>query len=226
MKKLIALLLVALQITVMCACGDTDKAAVTETTAPQKETESLDKIDKEKEFSAGSLDGQKYESEFVGIGCELDSEWTFYDEEQIAELNKTAMEMAGEEYKNAVENIEVIYDMFAVDSAGINNVSVTLEKGDVNEIEKADINEYYENVISSIKANFTSMGCTNISSEVVTMNVGDKPTKLIKTSAEANGAVLNQTYFLIKCNGYMANITTTAIGEDKCEEILAKFYWI
>lgn len=229
MRKLIALLLVILQISVMCACGNTDEPASTEPASTEpavEETGILSEIDKEKEFSQGVTEGQTYKSEFVGIGCELDSDWLFYDEEKIAELNKTAMEMAGEDYKNAVSNIEVVYDMFAVDSTGLNNVSVTLEKGDISEIEKVNLTEYYENVISSAKANFTSMGCTNISCEVVTLNIDNKPVQLIKTKAEANGTMMNQTYFSKKCNGYMANVTTTTFGEDKCEEILAKFYWL
>ena len=53
----------------------------------------------DKDFLLGTVNGNVYENSFIGIGCELDKNWNFYNEEQILEVNDMTKDMVGEDYK-------------------------------------------------------------------------------------------------------------------------------
>lgn len=211
MKKLIAFLLLLTMTFTFCACqGDN----------PAQQPIA------EKEFSLGVTSGDTYESEFIGIGCELEDGWTFYSEEQIKQLNSAATDMAGEEYQKLVEQATVVYDMYACDASQLNNININLEKAEPSEIESLNFKENFELLAPTITQTFENMGYTNAEYEVTTVNVDGKTLDALRTTAEIQGIKMYQAVFSVKCNGYIASAAVTTYYEDTINDILDRFYWL
>lgn len=179
-----------------------------------------------KEFSMGTVSGNEYKNEFIGLGFKLDDGWSFYSDEQIRELNSAAFDMAGEDFKELVEQASIVYDMFATDSEGMNSVNVNLEKMDAEQLETFDIAKNYELAIPTLTEAYENMGCENITCEIKKIMVDGEQVDSMSTVAEVYGIKLYQTAFQKKCDGYLANVTVATAIEDTTAELIDNFYWI
>ena len=231
MKKLLALLLVLVMVFSFAACGrDSDSPDEDDIRGEQIENNDLkDKtssVSSEAEFSLGATTGLTYESKFIGIGCKLDSDWSFYSDEQIKELNSVTTEVAGEEYAEMMKNATVVYDMFAAQSDQLANVNVVLEKADKNTLKDLDVAENFNKTIPTLKETFENMGYTGLTYEVGTVTIDGKEFTCLNTSAEISGTKMVQKAIGIKCNGYLATVTVTAFGENDANDIINKFYLV
>ena len=63
---------------------------------------------------------------FVGIGCQLSDDWTYYTDEQLAELSGVVAE-SSEEMQKAMEDGKSTYDMFASAMEGLVTINVVYE---------------------------------------------------------------------------------------------------
>ena len=189
----------------------------TTTSAPQNDDE---------EFSTGAVNGLTYRNKFIGLGCNLDSGWTFYSDAQIKQLNNIAADMAGEEYKEALKNATVIYDMYAVSSNQQDNINVNLEKVNPVQLAALDIAENFNTLLPLLKSSLENMGCQNITHENTTVKIGGKSFNCLKLTSDINGMKMYQTLIAKKCDGYLANITITAFDEATINNLISKFFLV
>ena len=180
----------------------------------------------EEELALGSNDGNVYESKFIGIGYQLDEDWSFYTDEQIMELNNATADLAGEEYQEMLKDAEVVYDMFAVDENGLDNINVNLEKVNPIQLLALDIVRNYETVITMMQSAYENMGYSNFEYEICTINVDGKEVDAVRVSAEINDVQMYQVLFMKKCSGYAANIAVTTYFEDATAHVLDNIYWL
>ncbi|MBQ6808077.1 MAG: hypothetical protein IJP07_02780 [Firmicutes bacterium] len=213
MKKFISCLLAFVLLLCFAACTNEGQSAK-EQTIPREE----------REFSLGRVDGNIYESEFIGIGCTLDQEWSFYSEEQIKTLNNVAEDMLPEDFLEAVKDVMVIYDMYALGENQLDTISVNLEKVDKTALAALDLSENYEKAIPILMQSFENMGYTDVSYEISSLRVEDQDFPSLRTCVKANGVTVYQEAFSIKCNGYIANVTLTAYNEDNIDALVENFY--
>ncbi|MBQ8539641.1 MAG: hypothetical protein IJ433_08320 [Ruminococcus sp.] len=214
MKKLLALLLSVMMIFSVTACGST--TSEDEIRGEQKTSEEA--------YSAGSVDGLKYESTFIGIGCNLPENWSFYTDEQIRELNNVTTDAAGEEYEKLMQDAQLVYDMYAVNNNNVDSINVNLEKVDSVTLLALDMKDYYEHSVDSIETAYTNMGATNFDYTIGKVTIDGEEFDSLDVVAEINGTKLYQTAFAKKCSGYVANITITSIDEATVKSILDSFY--
>ena len=207
MKRFLILILTAAMLLSLSACS-----LLTETPEP--------------EFTLGTVEGNVYTNEFIGIGCTLGSEWTFASEEQIKEQNSVAADLAGEEYREMMENSTVVYDMFATHSNQINTIVVNLEKVDKVQLAVVDLGEYLENSVAPIKQSLGNMGFTNITHNIGSVKLGEKEVTCLNIISEIGEFSMYQTVVAIKCNGYLACVTFSGDGEGAIQDALACFYWL
>ncbi len=212
MKKLFAAALALAMLLSLAAC--TPSGNITE---PGVQPE-------EKEFSLGTITNYTYVSDFIGISCNIDRDWRFYTDAEIRQLNNITEEMAGEEYKEAVKNADVIFDMFATSNDGLENLNVTLEKVNPHTLELIKIENNYIGVMPTLKSSFENMGCTDIKMELGKCTMYGKEFPCLNTSAKINGIEMYQTLISIKCNGYLASISITSFAENNISSILQFFY--
>ena len=100
MKKIISLLLVLVMAISISACS----GEKSEKTTPEKPTEEatqevstevitqepIEAVESAEEFSLGTVNGNVYTNEFIGIEFTADSDWKYKTDEEMAEVNKIA----------------------------------------------------------------------------------------------------------------------------------------
>lgn len=201
-KKVIALVLAMLMLAGLAACG---------TGAPKKE------------FTLGTITGNKYENSFIGIACNLPSDWSMLTQEEVKAQNEQALGMMGEEYANAIANATIIYEMFATHENMTDTVNVNMEKltGAA-----AALNEeaYAKLSIESLKSALESMGLTVTSATVGTVSFAGKDRTCINIEGEFMGIPVYEVVVCMKCGNYMAVISTCTWSANTCDQILANFY--
>ena len=180
----------------------------------------------DKELSLGEVTGKKYESDFIGIGFTLPDDWTFYTDEQIKEMNNYVGDIAGQDYKDMIKNASVVYDMMATSSTLTDNVIVTLEKIPNVQLAVLDLSKTLENSFNSIKSSFENMGYKNITHKITTITIDGKDFTGMQISATLAGQTMNQTSFVIKCNGYLASMAVTTFATTGTDPLMANFYLI
>lgn len=178
------------------------------------------------EFSLGTTDGLVYENSFIGLGCTLPGDWTFYSDEEIKQLNNLTADVMGEEYEALMESAQVVYDMYATDATGSSNINVSLEKIDNRMLAGVEVGDIYAQNAPLFEEMYTSMGCSNVKAELITFDIDGEEFAGIYISAEMGGMNLYQKCFGVKCNGYLASIAITAYGEDITDTVLANFYLV
>ncbi len=175
------------------------------------------------ELSLGSTSGNRWENEFIGIGCKLDENWTFMTDEEIRELNQFTADMAGEELKEAMESADLIYDMAAMYADGVTNVNVNLEKLS-GAAALIDEETYVGLSEGKLEEALTSMGLENIQTSSEEITFAGKSHYCIYVEGEMSGAKLYEAVVAVKCSGYMSCISVATWGEDIIEELLGCFY--
>ena len=204
MKRFFTLILAAAMLTSLASC----------TPAP------------EPEFTVGTVEGSVYENPFIGIGCNLSDEWTYFTNEQIMQQNNVAAELAGEEYKKMMANATVFADMFASHSDQVSTVGVNIEKIDKVELAVLNIKSYLESAVPSIEQSLGNMGFVNITHSIGTVKLGDTDMTCLNVVSSLGEFKMYQTIVAIKCNGYLACITFSGDSTESIDSALSNFYWL
>lgn len=219
MKKLIVMTLCLTMMSSFAGCSETPSK---EASGEQVENE----VVSEKEFSMGEIDGLVYENEFIGIGCELEDEWSFMSDEEIKELNNITADVAGEEYEELLEDAELIYDMYAIGGNQLDSINVNLEKYDKVTLDSLVVEDALENTIPILEKSFGNMGYTDIETYLDKINIEEEEFTCLYLTGEIEGVRIYQKVFPIKCNGYLANVTITTYEEDRVDSLAERFYFV
>lgn len=180
----------------------------------------------EPEFTVGTVEGSVYENPFIGIGCNLGDEWTYFTNEQIMQQNNVAAELAGEEYKQMMANATVFADMFASHSDQVSTVGVNIEKIDKVELAVLNIKSYLESAVPSIEQSLGNMGFVNITHSIGSVKLGDTDMTCLNVVSSLGEFKMYQTIVAIKCNGYLACITCSGDSTESIDSALSNFYWL
>lgn len=192
-------------------------------TAAQTVAETVPETTAGPELSLGSTSGNRWENEFIGIGCQLDESWTFLTDEEIRQTNQISSDLVGDEYKEALESAKVIYDMMATNADGVSTIGVNLEKLSgaallVTEEMYIEVSE--ENLVGALE----SMGVENIQISTEEITFAGKNHYCIRLEGEYSSIKIYETLIAVKCNGYVACVTACTWVEDGTSEILDRFY--
>lgn len=195
--------------------------------APEPELEDSAEVETVEELLGTTQDGV-YTNEFLGIGCQIPEDWTYYTEEEIAEQNRSVLEalsdleMEGVDLE-ALEGRELM-DMFALDAIG-NNVSVSISKMSVFEALALTAEDLVEAAEEGVLALYQGMELTDTTTAIETYNAfgEDRPVLRITVPME-EGLNMYQTILIIKEGLYYGTINVTSPGEDITDEVMSWFY--
>ncbi len=221
MKKILSVLLICAMITAFASCAkeESDVTGSVETSAQTSaETEAV--------FEQGTVSQQTYKNEFIGLGCTLDNNWTFYSDEKIAELNGIAADAMDEEVAEQIANATIIYDMFAENAETAENVNINLEKLTLAQTLVLNLEQMYKTQSESIKSTYENMGATEFSYTIGKATVAGKEHVSMYIKTKLNGIDLYQTVVAIKTGRYLTNICATSYQTDTTKDILNKFFSI
>lgn len=221
MKKLLVMFLVGVMAISMVGCGESEeeiKGTLTDNQTVQQEEEDVSVMD-----ALGETAATVYENDYLGIGFNLPTDWTFYTQEQINEMNGIVQETLDDEIAKKLEEASAVYDMMAMGSTG-NNVNVVFEK--IGALQNAIHSEkdYAESSQETTKTALEQIGCTDVNIEVGNVNFAGEEHAAIITVSNMNGVKLYQKGVCLKQGSYFVVVTVTAFNEDLTDDILANFY--
>lgn len=223
MKKFFVFLLALVMLVSLCACSLEDDIRGEISTNPTPSTDTTEHTSTEPEFSLGQTANNTYTSEFLGLSCTLSSDWRFYTDEEILQMNNISGEFMDEDLKEALKNATVIYDMAAINDQTYSNINVNLEKLTVLQAATLDIPAVLKSQFPSIKTAFANMGYSDITVESTTVTVDGKEFAGAKLTAKINGIDFYQIIFSFQKGLYMANVSVACAETDETEAILGCF---
>jgi len=227
MKKIIVIILCFSMMLSLAACfNSSSEEDIRGNQFSSEKVPEDSKTENTEEFSRGKTENLVYENEFIGIGCALESNWRFYSDEEIMEINNVTAGIAGEEFEEILQEADIIYDMYAINENQLDNINVNLEKMSKLILDSLVIEDALEGNISILKDAFSNMGYSDLQAELDTVNIEGEELTCLYTSGEINGLKMYQKIFSVKCNGYLATFTITTYEENTVDSIIERFYFI
>lgn len=240
MKKILALILALATLFALASCGsapsedeirgdqyENNETAEVETAGEANEETDTDvAATEEKEFSIGSAKGTVYESKFIGLGCKFPDGWTFYNDEQMKELNQQSADLLGDDYLEALEKASVVQDMFATSADSLSNMTVALEKVSALQLATLDVGKNFEAIVPTLLQTYTNAGISDVTYEVSSVTIEGKTFDTLEIKANTGVITLYQTMIGVKCNGYLATIGLTSSSQNTIQKLLDCFYLV
>ena len=180
--------------------------------------------EKDKTVAMGKVSGNKYESEFIGLGFKLPSGWTFYSEEQIRELNNATADMMDDKYTEQIKKADVIYDMMAVNSQTGYNVGINLEKASALGAAVTSEETYVKNGMTNLKDALESAGATNVTTKQTKVTIAGESLHAIEVTCKMQGVSIYEVVACKKIGKYYACIAITTTGSNETDSVLSQFY--
>ena len=173
-------------------------------------------------FSFGSVNGDVYESDFLGYGCVLEG-WAFADEEDIAALNQISGDLLSEDVQKLIQEADTIIDMSGESEDGFLNMNIQFQKidglGDFS-----DLDVLVDLSISQLAPMLEGMGYTDSAIEKTTVDLDGDSVPGIYIVGEMYGVQIFQKEAVVGCGDLVAFITVTSIMDDRTDEVFANFY--
>lgn len=167
-------------------------------------------------FSHSVISDSKFESKLLGIGAELDKDWRFANNEELATANGLE-EISDKSLEEALETKTFICDMMAEKKFEGGADSITLTFPNMSSSDGGDITEREY-------AEATMVGIDNATAVIETVRLGNEDHISIRLIGKTSGTDYYQRMIFVSKNGYLGMITMTCISEDDIYEIISRFY--
>ena len=159
-------------------------------------------------LTKGTVDGNVYTNENLGLKFTKPASWKYYTDEEIAESMDIAVESFLEDnFSKALENNPAIIDMMAVDSATGTNINLSYENLRKSFSSNISIEKYIE-ALKNQTDNLSGMTVT-FPDEYDKANLGGTEFVKCVCSTKAYNTTMTQVYYLHKISGYMVSIIVT-----------------
>ena len=194
MKKLLAVFLVIATILTCTACGGRNNNNTN------------------KEFTLGTLDGQSYQNEFLGMGCLLQNSWSLLDHDVIAA-------------KIPVEEGEVCA-MYATASAR-EVIRLDFRPMTADQLEALDLTQFCKDYLAGLEPFITDENHPIYDSYATpSVSVSGVALTGLTRMVRRDNTTFYFGSFAIKCNGYVARISISTFQEERIEQIMTRFYML
>ncbi len=173
----------------------------------------------------GSVSESTYWNETLSIGYELaDSDWFFYTEDEILEVNQLTSEVLGEDYQKALDSLDSYTAMFAGNSVTGENVNITVEKLSGFNALLTSEESYMQLGVKGLEATLKQMGVEDFTSSSEDFTIDGETHPGSRITYTLQGVPLYQVVVIIKSDGKMLNLTVTAFQSEDCDSILEGFF--
>ncbi len=225
MKRIVALLLAVLMMFALVSCGD-DGNVRGELSVNNRNNTVSDSAQSQEEagLEMGSNSNNTYENKFLGIGCKLDSSWTFLSDAEIRQANNITQDMVGDDLASQLESASIIYDMQATKSDSSANIILNIEKLTTLTGAIMSEEEYVEQSVNGIVQGLESAGLTNVKANKITVNFAGSSHAAIEVSGEVSGITVYEKVVCYKKGKYLAAVAFASYIEDTTDEMLSYFY--
>ena len=163
-----------------------------------------------------------YANEFFGVKLSLPEGFSFYDDAQMAELNKSVGELqTDEDIIKALDSGQAFFDMAAATASGA-TVNSVIAHASTPDVQAMDAAAYLEYAKASLGAQLSSAGAELKDAQVRTYKndkTGDEFASM-KVLFEMQGAPMYEELVCLKADDYFMTISATAQGKAELGKIL------
>lgn len=210
---------------------ETEAVQISETiedTEIVQDTEAAEGIETDqKELKLGSVTGNVYENTYFGIGCSLDENWVYADEDELADMIGMSVEMFDdEEIGEQILKADMFYDMFASADNGAVNIVISVENLGALYGMALDEESYIDAALVSLEDVMASANVTVKDFEKTTLTFAGKDHVAVRMYS-VNENYNNDVYQLLVCikqGSYIALITMSSSAYDVTESMTDLFY--
>lgn len=212
MKKILSILLVAVMLLSLCACGSDDSVG-----------EPLP-VESSPNFSVGRTSGNTYKNEFLGLTIKVPDDWKFYSDSEILAINNVSKEYHDKDTLALLEQADVVYDMYAFSASGEGSVTITLKKlGSLKEVAGTDTKAKIEADFDMLNETLKNVGYTDIEIAYVKVPVDGNEIDGYTIKANLYGLWCYSTAIVFTRGNYSVDITVTTLTEGGEAEIFDGF---
>ena len=209
MKKILSLLLVLTMVFLLFGCSSDSTS---------KETGESEKA----EISRGTIEGSIYKNDYLGFQFTRPDSWVYSTDEEIAAAMNLAIDnILGDNFKEALENNPVIYDMMVVDTLTRTNMQIMYE----NLKKSLSTNITIEQYVDALKQQFSGIPGMTVTflDTLEKVKIGETEFTKCVCNTETNGVAMTQVFYLHKLDGYMASVIVTIRSGYTIADIEAMF---
>ena len=209
MKKLLALALALVTLLALVSCNSNPP----EDNPGGNQTPAL---------SRGTIQGNVYTSEYLGLSFNKPDSWVYSTDEEIADaMNLGAEMLLGENFKNVLEDSGTVYDMMVVDVLTSSSINIGFENLAKTYSSNITVDQY----IQALKTQFESITSISVTfpETAETKKLGQTEFTKLECSVTTQGVSMKQVYYLRKVDKYMSFIIVTIPSGYTVAEIEAMF---
>lgn len=177
-----------------------------------------------KELSRGVVNGNTYQSEFIGIQCTLDEEWTISNEDELAQFSgMTASQVNNENIKEALESGSTFFDFMATKDDGLTSINITMTEMKTHGYSGDSEEKLASAVYPEVKSMLSEEGFEDISIEQTTVVFAGKEHPCFNISATYYGIEIYEKIVEIIESNVSIGVTACSFMENTTDSLLAYF---
>lgn len=240
MRRIVSLILAAMMLLSMTACGskpadvrgEVETVAATEAqiqgevettpateapeTEPAEEATEPEQAEEAEEVDVqlGTTASNTYTNKFLKLRCTLGSDWEFYTDEQIRELNQLTQDSLSDQYAEMVKNADTLQDMYAINNETGETVNITISKMNLFAGAVLTTEDYADMAIPQLGPALESAGMTDVQVSKDTISFTGEETTALRITCKVEGFDLFETMAVLKRGAYIICITSASYVED------------
>ena len=201
MKRILLLLLTVCMLGTMVGCGSKEK---------------------EKTISRGTIEGNVYTSEFMGLSFTKPDSWVYSTDEEIAQVMNVGAEiLERSEFEQKAAELATIYDMMVKDMLWGNNINISFENLVMSQASNITVEQYIETFKALMNQQAAMMNYEFAETEAV--KLGELDFSKVAATGSYSGVSFDQYIYLRKEGTYMIVITISVFDGTEASEFEAMF---
>lgn len=178
----------------------------------------------EDKFNFGSTQDNTYWNETLKIGCTLDENWYFLNEEEILQANSMNVEKLDGKLAEMVKEGGSMIDMFAQNLETGATVNLVVERLSVVNSLVIDEKKYLDISQPTLDEAMAQMGIEDVEITQESMDFLGQEHQSIVITGSFNGVPVCETMVVVKSGRNMTIITVFSAVDGEVEEVLASFF--
>ena len=180
-----------------------------------------------KKFERGVVEGQTYTSQFLGLTCTAPAEYTYLNDQEIAQLNDLTADVVDSEelvkqMRESLENGNQVQDMYLMTADGLQTVNVMLVKVSAKGA-TVDMTAFTKMGMEQIISGYESADMTDVEASRETVTFMGQQYEGICTSATYTDVPVTTVQVCMQVGDYVCVITFTSYVEDHTPEMMDFF---
>ena len=180
-----------------------------------------------KKFERGVVEGQTYTSQFLGLTCTAPAEYTYLNDQEIAQLNNLAADAVDSEelvkqMRESLENGNQVQDMYLMTADGLQTINVMLIKVSAKGA-TVDMAAFADMGKDQVMSGYQSMGMTDMEASRETVTFMGQQYEGVCATAAYHDALVTTVQVCMQVDNYVCVITFTSYVEDHTPEMMDFF---